>query len=373
MIFVRWWSSSTVVPTGQEIAMHTRRANLLPLPLVLAMFTASAPAQSPVEIPNGEPIGEETVNERASSLGNHLAPRSPEIPRDASPIVHFFYWLGNFHPAMASFPIALLVAGGVAELLLVFDKKPPLLMFGEKRPLASISRFCLWFAVLTGAVTGILGWLFAGFDITNRPELLQTHYWLGSSTVVWAGIVLFIGEFRFRRDRPGLRVVYRLALLLAILLVLATGFYGGAMIYGPDHYQWPDWIAPRQSEKQDDDGFDRPAATVTITKELTFEPHSVTITAGQYVLWVNYSRRVHTVTADQEIALSAENVDLPEGARPFNSEEILPGEVYKQRFTVPGHYKYFCIPHEEDGMIGEIVVRPKQKGSGSGEITPTTQ
>lgn len=237
-------------------------------------------------------------------------------------------------------------------------------MFGEKRPLASVSRFCLWFAVLTGAVTGLLGWLFAGFDITNRPELLQSHYWLGSSTVIWAIVVLGIGEFRFRRNSPWWRGLYRLVLALAVLLVLATGFYGGAMIYGPDHYQWRKWITPRPHEETANDPFGVPAATVSITKERAFEPHSVSITAGQTILWVNYSRTAHTVTADKEFALSAEHVDLPEGVRPFNSEGILPGEVYRRRFTVPGHYKYFCIPHEEDGMIGEIVVRAKEDGGG---------
>lgn len=34
------------------------------------------------------------------------------------------------------------------------------------------------------------------------------------------------------------RTAYRLALLLAVLFVAANAYFGGAMIYGLDHYAW---------------------------------------------------------------------------------------------------------------------------------------
>jgi hypothetical protein len=34
--------------------------------------------------------------------------------------------------------------------------------------------------------------------------------------------------------------VFRITLLVVAGLVLATGFFGGVMVYGFDHYTWPE-------------------------------------------------------------------------------------------------------------------------------------
>ena len=44
------------------------------------------------------------------------------------------------------------------------------------------------------------------------------------------------------------------------------------------------------------------------------------------------------------------------GAESFDSGNIPAGGVYKQTFTVPGTYKYFCDPHHGAGMVGTIIV-----------------
>lgn len=99
-----------------------------------------------------------------------------------------------------------------------------------------------------------------------------------------------------------------------------------------------------------------PAATIEMTDDLAFAPETVTIAAGETVLWKNTSSIVHTVTADPEKAANADHVDLPDGAEPFDSGFIGAGESYSRTFETPGHYTYFCIPHEAAGMIGELVV-----------------
>ncbi len=55
--------------------------------------------------------------------------------------------------------------------------------------------------------------------------------------------------------------------------------------------------------------------------------------------------------------LGGGDVALPVGAKPFNSGNLKPGQAYRHTFTVPGRYRYFCVPHEGAGMIGEVVVR----------------
>lgn len=97
-------------------------------------------------------------------------------------------------------------------------------------------------------------------------------------------------------------------------------------------------------------------AVVQMTNRLTFEPKEIMIPAGKTVEWKNLSLLVHTVTADPELAARKESVILPEGASPFDSGNILPEGIFRHRFTVPGRYQYFCLPHEGAGMVGTVVV-----------------
>ncbi len=107
-------------------------------------------------------------------------------------------------------------------------------------------------------------------------------------------------------------------------------------------------------------GQEQPAATVETTDLLTFQPETVTVTVGDVVEWRNTSNLRHTVTADPAEAAYRGDVHLPEGAEPFNSGFIEPGDTWQHTFEVPGTYRYFCIPHEATGMIAEVVVEEAQ-------------
>jgi len=99
-------------------------------------------------------------------------------------------------------------------------------------------------------------------------------------------------------------------------------------------------------------------AVVDMTSTLNFDPASVTIRAGETVLWRNRSLFAHTVTFDPDKAADPAHVLLPDGAEPFASGDIPAGEVYARKFTVPGTYRYTCLTHEDLGMHGTIVVNP---------------
>lgn len=99
------------------------------------------------------------------------------------------------------------------------------------------------------------------------------------------------------------------------------------------------------------------AATVEMTSQLTFAPSSVTIQVGETVRWRNVSSVGHTVTADASEAQDPSNVELPDGAEPFNSGFVGADGTFSRAFTVPGTYRYFCIPHEGAAMLGTIVVQ----------------
>lgn len=101
-------------------------------------------------------------------------------------------------------------------------------------------------------------------------------------------------------------------------------------------------------------------AAVRMTNSLKYVPEEVTIQAGQTVVWTNTSSMFHTVTNDPALAQDRSHAQLPEGAQPFNSGNIAPGDVFQHTFEVPGTYVYFCIPHEAMGMVGKIMVQKKQ-------------
>lgn len=91
-----------------------------------------------------------------------------------------------------------------------------------------------------------------------------------------------------------------------------------------------------------------------------FSPDRVTIASGQTVTWVNASSMPHTATDDASknpvAAAFPEYAQLPEGAEPWDSGILQPGESFSHTFTVPGTYSYFCIPHVMSGMLGTIEV-----------------
>ncbi len=99
-----------------------------------------------------------------------------------------------------------------------------------------------------------------------------------------------------------------------------------------------------------------PAATVTMTNQLTFEDDTVNVSVGETVVWRNNSDLVHTVTADPARAAKEGSANLPSGAKPFDSGRLAPGATFSHAFRVVGTYGYFCVPHEAASMTGTVIV-----------------
>jgi plastocyanin len=89
----------------------------------------------------------------------------------------------------------------------------------------------------------------------------------------------------------------------------------------------------------------------------SFEPAEVTIGVGDTIRWENVGVSVHHAGSDPSTAIKASDVANPDGAKPFDSGLIKPGESFSYTFTKPGIYKYVCIAHEGSGMLGQVTVR----------------
>lgn len=87
-----------------------------------------------------------------------------------------------------------------------------------------------------------------------------------------------------------------------------------------------------------------------------FDPIGLLVRPGQTIRWINSDPgNSHTATA-----YHPRNDDrplrIPETAQPWNSDYLLPNEHFDVTLTVEGVYDYFCIPHEQAGMVGRLVV-----------------
>lgn len=73
-----------------------------------------------------------------------------------------------------------------------------------------------------------------------------------------------------------------------------------------------------------------------------FDPSSITVKVGTTVVWRNNGQQTHDIHARDGT---------------FNSPLLNPGNTFTFTFTKPGLYPYYCIPHEGDGMIGQVEVQ----------------
>ena len=88
-----------------------------------------------------------------------------------------------------------------------------------------------------------------------------------------------------------------------------------------------------------------------------YAPEKVSIKAGESVRWENDGETVHSVSTAAANAQNPKDAAMPKGAASFDSGFIPPGGDYSYTFTVPGTYRYFCLPHEKAGMVGVVVVK----------------
>ncbi|MFB6118027.1 plastocyanin/azurin family copper-binding protein [Halosegnis sp.] len=106
------------------------------------------------------------------------------------------------------------------------------------------------------------------------------------------------------------------------------------------------------------------ASTVEMTNSLKFAPKRIQVEQGTTVTFKNVGSVAHSVTAYED--------NIPDGAAYFASggfdsqsaaEEGYPdkgriteGGTYEHTFETTGEYKYYCIPHEMNGMVGYVKV-----------------
>lgn len=122
--------------------------------------------------------------------------------------------LGRLHPLAVHFPVALMAAAGLAEVLSVARRQVSWSFAG---------RYCIVLGATGAALAVPLGWLAAGPPPVDA--LTEWHRWLGIATfATGAGAALLA--------RTAHRLAYRVLLFGSVALVAATGHLGGALTHG---------------------------------------------------------------------------------------------------------------------------------------------
>jgi plastocyanin len=86
-----------------------------------------------------------------------------------------------------------------------------------------------------------------------------------------------------------------------------------------------------------------------------FDPVGVHVLPGQTIRWI-LDEDVHA-TAAYHPKNGNHSLRIPEGALPWDSGLMtVKGQHFEVTLTIEGVYDYFCLPHENDGMVGRIIV-----------------
>ncbi len=172
---------------------------------------------------------EESSSDEATASGSHDESNSDgHADEHGSGLPAWVKWLGKFHPTATHAPIGLLFGAALAELLLIFTGK---VQFRHA------AGYCVWVAALAAVTAATLGWFNGGLAIIDEDWMKTTHRWLGTGTALLSVLTL-IALIRTTRTSSvqDSRSVFRLSLFATTGVLGAAGFFGGALVYGIDHY-----------------------------------------------------------------------------------------------------------------------------------------
>ena len=134
---------------------------------------------------------------------------------------------GHLHPILIHFPLALLLTGWALDLIQVWTKAPQV-----RSALQSASRWNLLIggaALVPALITGWAAYQTVAHDAPSHAAM-TLHRNLALATVA---VFVVIGVLAWlRRETEWInRWPFRIGFLLAVALLLATGFRGGLLVY----------------------------------------------------------------------------------------------------------------------------------------------
>jgi uncharacterized membrane protein len=130
-------------------------------------------------------------------------------------------FIGELHPLLVHFPIALVLAAAAAELLAVAVPR-------QVWHSVAVANICA--GAFIGVATAITGWLFALSPLVDATTSLEWHRWLEMAGAAGAiGAALLSSRLQLSSHWA---FVYRVTLFVTALLVTITAHLGGRLVWG---------------------------------------------------------------------------------------------------------------------------------------------
>lgn len=129
--------------------------------------------------------------------------------------------IGNFHPLLVHFPIALVLAAAGAELAVIV---------APRQAWRTVAVANIRAGAALGVVSAITGWLFATSPVVDLTTSLEWHRWVGMASA-WGAIGAALLSWRQASSRRW-AFAYRVTLFVTAFLVAITGHLGGTLVWG---------------------------------------------------------------------------------------------------------------------------------------------
>ena len=185
-----------------------------------AQAEAALPAP-PADMADMDQAGVHDESAETAVMDHHAGARAPKpfFPR-------LLDWFGKWHTAAVHFPISLILAGALAEVLRRARRAP---IYSE------IARFLIGAGAVSAVGAAGLGWLNAGWTFIDRNPIVTTHRWIGTGIALGALLLWFLKERTLRQPQAG-QIVYLTLLALVSAALGLNGYLGGALVHdGLDH------------------------------------------------------------------------------------------------------------------------------------------
>jgi uncharacterized membrane protein len=143
-------------------------------------------------------------------------------------LLPYWHFSGVMHPAVAHFPIALLMVAALVESWSVIRR--------QRKPM-NTTLICLCIGAAAAVVASVLGW--ANADASGETgDTFNLHKWLGIAVAGVAVVTLVMSFIVHRRETPGAGLVwgYRGGVFVGAALVGLVGSLGGKLVHGDSYY-----------------------------------------------------------------------------------------------------------------------------------------